>query len=611
MRTHSRPDRPMAMYRTAPLHIIGLLLSAVLVAPASGQRVIYVAQNATGANDGTSWGDAYRDLQPALDDVRAGGDADAEIWIAAGTYKPDRGTGDQGSAFELFGTIALYGGFAGGEERREERDPDANLTILSGDLNGDDDLSAPTLSDCCRPDLPATCSDAQCRAAVLAVSSSCGVRWTQRCNGLAVQLCCDLCRQTRCDNSQNVLRATEPGSAPTLDGLTILAGEAYGVQGIDPLDPGGGLYAYQSSPRVMGCTFRLNRGSTAALYSVSGTPVLERTAFVDNGIDFPSSRAAVISSPSNSPTLKQLTVARNPGIALSIRNTATVEDSSFVDNGIGLDCFLSDSCTVVRSLFAGNGWGISGGGLTRVSDSLFLRNWDHGLTTSGGTIVINSVFAGNTGHFAAAFDSFFGSAFVFNSVFFGNSAGHVGGMAIADEGATIRNSIFWGNSDAGGFTQQAQFTSNSTTVINVSNSIVQGWTGDLGGVGNSGVDPMFVDADGVDDIPGTEDDDLRLAPGSPGINAGSLNTSFLPATDLDGHPRVLCGRVDIGAYEFGIGDFNCDQTVDLDDFAEWAGCMTGPAGPLYAIGCEAFDSDADEDIDLRDAASVLILPIQE
>lgn len=62
--------------------------------------------------------------------------------------------------------------------------------------------------------------------------------------------------------------------------------------------------------------------------------------------------------------------------------------------------------------------------------------------------------------------------------------------------------------------------------------------------------------------------------------------------DLDGHARVLCEQVDIGAYEFGIGDVDCNQSVDLFDFADWPMCMTGPGDGACADGCEAFDFDS-------------------
>ena len=119
-------------------------------------------------------------------------------------------------------------------------------------------------------------------------------------------------------------------------------------------------------------------------------------------------------------------------------------------------------------------------------------------------------------------------------------------------------------------------------------------------MGNGGVDPLFVDPVGPDGIPGTEDDDLRLSPGSPAINAGDPSTRYLTPTDLDGHARVLCGRVDIGAYEFGIGDYDCDRTVDLSDFSNWSACMRGPLPGPVSPSCTAFDFNADGAIDLFD-----------
>jgi len=120
---------------------------------------------------------------------------------------------------------------------------------------------------------------------------------------------------------------------------------------------------------------------------------------------------------------------------------------------------------------------------------------------------------------------------------------------------------------------------------------------------NPGPDGMW---DGVNDDLG----DLRLQPGSPCINAG--DPDFVPQpgeTDLDGHARVLCGRVDMGAYEFGIGDVDCNHTVDLMDLAAWEQCMTDPlqstiANRQSAIQCEALDFDSDSDIDLSDFASL-------
>ena len=59
----------------------------------------------------------------------------------------------------------------------------------------------------------------------------------------------------------------------------------------------------------------------------------------------------------------------------------------------------------------------------------------------------------------------------------------------------------------------------------------------------------------------------------------------------------------MGAYEFGIGDYDFDQGVDLTDFAAWSSCMTGPSTADTAVPhdpCVAFDFDGDGDVDLLD-----------
>ena len=97
------------------------------------QAQIYVNASASGANDGTSWADAYTALEDALAD-----DSEEEVWIAAGTYVPGGGADDYESAFDISINKQLYGGFAGNETSLEDRDLEANETILSGDVAGDD-----------------------------------------------------------------------------------------------------------------------------------------------------------------------------------------------------------------------------------------------------------------------------------------------------------------------------------------------------------------------------------------------------------------------------------------------------------------------------------------
>jgi predicted outer membrane repeat protein len=103
-------------------------------------RRCYVRREASGSNDGSSWADAYTDLQPALADAGC-----AEIWVARGIYRPvvpadpDHVTAaERAATFRVQPRTALYGGFAGGEDALDARDPATHPTVLSGDLAGDD-----------------------------------------------------------------------------------------------------------------------------------------------------------------------------------------------------------------------------------------------------------------------------------------------------------------------------------------------------------------------------------------------------------------------------------------------------------------------------------------
>jgi hypothetical protein len=106
-----------------------------------GTNYIFVKADATGSNDGASWENAFVLLQSALD-IAVSGD---QIWVAAGTYTPTLevgGSGDRLKSFQMKNGVEIYGGFAGTEDPETfdltNRDFEANETILSGDLLGND-----------------------------------------------------------------------------------------------------------------------------------------------------------------------------------------------------------------------------------------------------------------------------------------------------------------------------------------------------------------------------------------------------------------------------------------------------------------------------------------
>ncbi|HEX5111804.1 MAG TPA: T9SS type A sorting domain-containing protein [Saprospiraceae bacterium] len=94
---------------------------------------LYVKQDAIGTNDGTSWTNAFTKLQFALEAASPGD----QIWIAAGKYVPTGSTPDS-SHFIVTTPVNLYGGFNGTETSLQQRDWNSNLTIISGDILGDD-----------------------------------------------------------------------------------------------------------------------------------------------------------------------------------------------------------------------------------------------------------------------------------------------------------------------------------------------------------------------------------------------------------------------------------------------------------------------------------------
>ena len=96
-------------------------------------QTIYVNASASGNNDGTSWADAYTNLQTALDNAGA-----SDIWIATGTYSTSAVGSDTMAVYAVRSATNLYGGFSGTESSLDDRDITANPTILSGDINGDD-----------------------------------------------------------------------------------------------------------------------------------------------------------------------------------------------------------------------------------------------------------------------------------------------------------------------------------------------------------------------------------------------------------------------------------------------------------------------------------------
>ena len=197
------------------------LLALLAGASGAAASVIYVNGAASGANDGSSWANAYTSLQSALS-AAASGD---EIWVAAGTYKPTN-TADRSLSFALKNGVGVYGGFLGTETSRNQRNPTVNVTTLSGDIG--------------------TAGDAS-------------------------------------DNSYHVVTADSTVTATAvLDGFTISGGNANGT---NPDDVGAGLRGSNASPTVAHCLFTGNSASSRGggiRVEIGGSASFQDCAFTGN-----------------------------------------------------------------------------------------------------------------------------------------------------------------------------------------------------------------------------------------------------------------------------------------------------------------------------------------
>ena len=400
-------------------------------------------------------------------------------------------------------------------------------------------------------------------------------------------------------------------SSPTLINCTFSDNSAN--------DNGGGMYNNVSSPTVIACTFSRNSGGYGGgMYNYYSHPTIANCTFEQNRV---STRGAGVFNQDSAPWFIECLFTQNDsdvrgGGISNDKSPITLLNCTFTENsaalGGGIYSYLSDFAAV-NCTFANNS-AANGGGMFNFTSDSTIRNcvFEYNLaSTSNGSgmhnfrsspSVTNCIFDSNS-----ALSAYGGGmcnrespTTITNCVFYNNFAGYGGGGVYnKDCSPTVTNSILWSDTPD-------EILNHPSAPIVMYCDVQGGWPG----VGNIDCDPLFVQPrywDKGSTLGGPKDDsrvdgDYHLQSGSPRINAGNPAYNPSGATDLDGHTRVLCNRVDMGAYEFGIGDYDCDRVVDLTDFAYWALCMTGPDAGPYGAGCEAFDFELDTDVDVADFA---------
>lgn len=531
-----------------------------------GQTVYYVDQSATGNEDGSSWTNAFTNLNTAIESVNTGD----SIKIAEGVYVPDRDSSGlfnpvnpRLKTFFVDKDLILQGGYSTGGSMRNW---DQFQTVLSGDLDGND----------------------------LNFDGDFSNQSTDSSKG---------------NNAYSLLHLKHLSSQSIFEGLYIVAGRADSAiqgqtNGIGPRYQGGGLFnsvsgnGNSSSPTIRYCKFFGNFASDGGAISnnaydtahtamrihycvFSGNRATEFGGAISNGAALHATNQVIIShcqliknksnwggglfqasnggdfSPSVTNCLFSENIAANEGGGTWSYCLGSI--ASFSPKIISCD-FLSNQATtgaaiqmtnypatpfspvISKCRISGNFASGDGGGIHILT---YFSNAD--------VVLDNCLITGNKslgkggGIYSSSFNSQ-GTVNIYNCSIVGNKAGDGGGVNYHQVGVQpiISNSILWNNEDNGGSGNGAQWSSCCTTPT-ITYSLI---TGINFGVQNLSSNPQFINATLPSQAP-TTGGDFRLQPSSPAIDAGqndSLPTGIF--TDLAGNPRLNNGTVDLGPLEY-------------------------------------------------------------
>lgn len=520
-----------------------LLLSLLsIVSTAMAQGPICRVNGGGSGGPGSSWANAYQTLQDALAVA-----ACTEIWVAQGVYYPSSSSTDVGASFNLTSGVEIYGGFAGTESNRGDRnsDPATNLTILSGDIGQDD----------------ATQTEANVIDDPINNPSAFSYNF---------------------GNSGRVVVASGVDSTAILDGFTITAGSGIGTG--SAFTPGAGIFiSSDASPILRNLRIRGN-----AYYSFAVTP-----EFGDGG-------GGVYIQNSN-PSFENVEISNNytdlsgGGLYNDGTSTPQLRDVSFIGNSAdsgGGGMFNSGSPSLINVAFKGN-LASSENNIDYPSHTALGGGFLNDPQGEVSVVLANVLFSGNkaVGHGGGLYNSL-GDIDITNTTFATNQADR-GGAIFHQSTASLflRNSILWEN-DATDTSNQGEEIYNNG-IIEVSDSIINGGIGgsridgnsltDQGGNGSS--DPSFISPESVTNTP-TAEGDYQLNASSPARNIGdgtafydNINIIASIDTDLAGNAR-LNGCIDLGPYEEGTATSQSCLVIipPLDNGGNEIGTVTRTGG---------------------------------
>lgn len=489
----------------------------------------------TGPGTASNWSDAYSSLAAALGAASSGD----EIWVADGTYKP-ASAGNKSASFLLVAGVEVYGGFAGTETLESQRDPIANVTILSGDIDGDNILDT--------------------------------------------------------DNSYHVVKAPASGSMndqnTLLDGFTITMGNATSA---NDKDYGGGVFL-NNGPQIRGCIITGNRardGGGGVYVEVGKAPHIRNCTITDNAVMTLNGQSQLVANGYGGGInidSQATPVILNTEVSDNLANTGGgVSQWDHTDGNVDSNTILV-SCRIINNTATASAGGAYSQGPSGDNISMQFIN----CVIAGNACSDTSGYGGGI-NFTKTLPG------LVNCTVAENTAWRGGGYAqFNDAGGSvvINNSIFWGNTaeDVG------EQVYNHVGTLTIDDTDIEGGSGGVAGSGSAtlnnciNIDPEFIGSGDYDLhawSPAIDVGDSADVPCDQ-YDVNENGDTCSPSTNEDTvdnvlRTRIICTDVDMGAFEYQpscVGDINGDGTVDDDDldivYNRWG--MTG-YGDIYPWPC--------------------------
>ena len=393
------------------------------VASAGEYEVWFVDGEAPPGGDGLSWDTAFDRIQSAVDAALEGD----EIWVKAGIY-------DLTDTISIDKIVHLFGGFAGFESIREQKDWGNHVTTISGEhffgvglrINADATLNGFTVTKCWSG------------SGLFSYESKAGAIMIENASPTISR--CTFVQNRGEEGGAIRMENTSPetDAAPTISDCVFEDNGAY---------TGGAIYSVFCSPTMTGCYFTGNASAIpgAAIRNDGSSPLITHCTFKGNHGESPND--AIILSDKSSPTITHCDFVGNAGRALEISGTAPglephINDCSFVGNNpVAISVQSINNMprpTIENSRFVGNhglqlyehhGPAISvDGAKATIAGCVFERN---STRRAGGAVYID----GST-------------VTITDSIFRNNMSVHSGGGAIKNKDGSdvnIVNSLFVGN----------------------------------------------------------------------------------------------------------------------------------------------------------------------